>query len=48
VNRTPAEAAKARKLPLPLNLESYAAALTRDELDEKNVKEWAPFIVPDI
>jgi hypothetical protein len=48
VNRTQAEAAEARKLPLPPNLESYAAALTRDELDENVVKEWAPFIVPDI
>jgi hypothetical protein len=48
VNRTLAEAAEARKLPLPLNLESYAAALTMDELDENVVKEWAPFIVPDI
>jgi hypothetical protein len=48
VNRTPAEAAEARKLPLPPNLESYAAALTRDELDENVVKEWAPFIVPHI
>jgi hypothetical protein len=34
VNRTPAEAAEMRKLPLPPNLESYAAALTRDKLDE--------------
>jgi hypothetical protein len=48
VNRTPAEAAEARKLPLPSNLECYAAALTRDELDKNVVREWAPFIVPDI
>jgi hypothetical protein len=48
VNRTLAEAAEARKLPLPPNLESYAVALTRDELDENVVKKWAPFIVPDI
>jgi hypothetical protein len=30
VNRTPEEAAKARRRPMPPNLETYAAALTRD------------------
>jgi hypothetical protein len=49
VNRTPEQAARARANPLPPNLETYAAALTRDDTrDESVVVEWSPFVVPDI
>jgi hypothetical protein len=34
INRTPAQAAVARLMPKPPNLETYAAALTRDEINE--------------
>jgi hypothetical protein len=33
------EATRARQEPLPPNLETYAAALTRDEIDETIVME---------
>jgi hypothetical protein len=46
--RTPEEAAKARRMPMPPNLETYAAALTRDEIDDETVVEWSPFRIPDI
>jgi hypothetical protein len=48
VNRTPEQAARARANPLPPYLETYAAALTRDEIDNTIVVEWSPFVVPDI
>jgi hypothetical protein len=48
VNRTPEQAARARANPLPPNLETYAAALTRDEIDNTIVVEWLPFVLPDI
>jgi hypothetical protein len=48
INRTPVEAAKARRRPMPPNLETYAAALTRDEIDDDTVVEWSPFRIPDI
>jgi hypothetical protein len=47
INRTPEEAAKARRMPMPPNLETYAATLTRDEINE-TVLEWSPFRIPDI
>jgi hypothetical protein len=47
INRTPEEATRARQEPLPPNLETYAAALTRDEIDETIVMEWSPFMVND-
>jgi hypothetical protein len=48
VNRTPEQAARARANPLPPNLETNAAALTRDEIDDTIVEEWSPFVVPGI
>jgi hypothetical protein len=48
VNGMPEEAARARQEPLPPNLETYAAALTRDEIDETIVMEWSPFVVEDV
>jgi hypothetical protein len=48
INRTPAQAAAARLMPKPPNLETYAAALTRDEIDENIILEWGPFIPSDI
>jgi hypothetical protein len=48
LNRTPEQAAKAKRRPVPPNLETYAAALTRDEIDEATVVEWLPFRIPDI
>jgi hypothetical protein len=48
INRTPAQAAAARLMPKPANLETYAAALTRDEMDESIVMEWGLFIPTDI
>jgi hypothetical protein len=48
IDRTPEEAAKARRRPMPPNLETYAAALTRDKIDDDMVVEWSPFWIPDI
>jgi hypothetical protein len=48
VNRTPEEATAARRNPRRPNLETYAAALTRDEIDLSTVLEWSPFMVKDI
>jgi hypothetical protein len=48
INRTPAQAAAARLMPKPPNLETYAAALTRDEMDENISMEWGPFVTTDI
>jgi hypothetical protein len=48
INRTPAQAAAARLMSKPPNLETYAAALTRDEMDETVVMEWGPFIPTEI
>jgi hypothetical protein len=48
INRTPAQAAAARLMPKPPNLETYAAALTRDEMDENIIMEWGPFVPSDI
>jgi hypothetical protein len=45
INRTPEQATRARQEPLPPNLETYAAALTRDQIDETLVMEWSPFMV---
>jgi hypothetical protein len=39
VNRTPEQAARARTNPLPPNLETYVAPLTRDEIDDTIVAE---------
>jgi hypothetical protein len=48
INRTPAQAAAARMMPKPPNLETYAPALTRDEMDENIIMEWGPFVQTDI
>jgi hypothetical protein len=40
LNKTPEQVAKAKRRPMPPNLETYAAALTRDEIDESTVVEW--------
>jgi hypothetical protein len=48
INRTPEEADKARRMPMPPNLETYAAALTTDEIDDDTVSEWLLFRIPDI
>jgi hypothetical protein len=48
INRTPAQAAASRLMPKPPNLETYAAALTRDEMDEDIIIEWGLFILTDI
>jgi hypothetical protein len=48
INMTPAQAAAARLMPKPTNLEMYAAALTRDEMDENIIMEWGPFVPSDI
>jgi hypothetical protein len=48
INRTPAQAAAARLMPKPPNLETYAAALTRDEMDENIIMEWGSFVPSDI
>jgi hypothetical protein len=48
VNRTPEQAARARANPLPPNLGTYAAAQTRDEIEDSIVAEWSPFVVPNI
>jgi hypothetical protein len=48
INRTPAQAAAARLTPRPPNLETYEAALTRDEMNEKIIMEWGPFVLSDI
>jgi hypothetical protein len=48
LNRTPEEAAKARRRPMPPNLKTYAAARTRDEIDDDTVVEWSMFRIPDI
>jgi hypothetical protein len=39
INRTPEEAAKARRRPMPPNLETYAVAFTRDKIDDDTVVE---------
>jgi hypothetical protein len=44
--RKPEEAAKARRMPMPPNLETYAAAMTRDKIDDETVVEWSPFRIP--
>jgi hypothetical protein len=48
LDRTPEEARVAMRKPFPPNLETIAAALTRDEIDYSVVQEWSPFKVPDI
>jgi hypothetical protein len=48
INRTPAKAAAARLMPKPPNLKTYAAALSRDEMDETVVMEYGPFMPTDI
>jgi hypothetical protein len=48
INRTPAQAAAARHMPKPPNLETYAAALLRDEMDKTVVMEYGPFMPTDI
>jgi hypothetical protein len=48
VNRTQEQATAARRNPRPPNLETYAAALTRDEIDLSTVLEWSPFMIKDI
>jgi hypothetical protein len=48
INRTPAQAAAARLMPKPPNLETYAAALSRDEMDKTVVLEYGPFMPIDI
>jgi hypothetical protein len=35
-------------MPKPPNLETYAAALTREEMDENIIMEWGPFVPIDI
>jgi hypothetical protein len=47
INRTLAQATIARQEPLSPNLETYAAALTRNEIDETIFMEWSPFMVKD-
>jgi hypothetical protein len=37
INQTPDQAAAARLMPKPPNLETYAAALSRDEMDKTTV-----------
>jgi hypothetical protein len=44
INRTPAQAAAARLMPKPPNLETYAAALARDEIDKNIIMEWGLFV----
>jgi hypothetical protein len=39
INKTPAQADAARLMPKPPNLETYAAALRRDKMDETVVME---------
>jgi hypothetical protein len=39
INRTPAQAAAARLMPKPPNLETYAAALSRDEMPKTVILE---------
>jgi hypothetical protein len=48
VDRTPAQAAAARLMPKQPNLKTYAAALTREEVDKNVVTEWGPFLLSDI
>jgi hypothetical protein len=48
LNRMPEQAAKAKRRPMPPYLETYAVALTRDEIDESTVVEWLPFRILDI
>jgi hypothetical protein len=48
INRTPPQAAAARLMPMPPNLETYAAALTRDEMEEIIIMEWGLCIPTDI
>jgi hypothetical protein len=43
INRTPAQAAAAKLMPKPPNLETYAAALLREEMDETVVQEFGLF-----
>jgi hypothetical protein len=35
-------------MPKPSNLETYAAALTRDKMDKNIIMEWGPFFPSDI
>jgi hypothetical protein len=48
INRTPSQAAAARLMLKPPNLETNAAALTRDKMDENIIMEWGPFVPTDI
>jgi hypothetical protein len=48
ISRTPAQGAAARLMPKPPNLETCAAALTRDKMDENIIIEWGPFIPTEI
>jgi hypothetical protein len=48
INQTQAQAAAARLMPTPPNLETYAAALSRDEMDKTVVLEYGPFMPTDI
>jgi hypothetical protein len=48
INRTPAQAAAARLMPKPPNLETYAAALSRDQMDKTVVLEYGQFMPTDI
>jgi hypothetical protein len=48
INRTPAQAAAVRLMPKPPNLETYAAALSRDEMDKTVVMEYGTFMPTDI
>jgi hypothetical protein len=48
INRTQAQAPAARLMPKPPNHETYAASLTRDEMDETIVTEYGLFMPTDI
>jgi hypothetical protein len=47
IDRTPEKAEKARTLPPPSNLETYAAAITRVKIDNK-VAPWSPIMIPGV
>jgi hypothetical protein len=48
INRTAAQAAAARLMPKPPNRKTYAAALTREEINENIIMEWGPLVPTDI
>jgi hypothetical protein len=48
INQTPAQAAAARLMPKPPNLETYGATLSREEMDETVLQEFGLFKSTDI